>query len=286
MSTQNQARRTSATYHRRSFTFPGGARKAVILSYDDGLIQDRRLVDVLNRFGLKGTFHLVSGFLDTQNDWLIDVTGERAQYLRADELATLFAGHEVSSHSVTHPGLTSVSDQEVLRQVDEDRRTLQQLTGQPVLSHAYPFGDHDDRVVDLLKGTSLLAARTGGQSGAFALPQDLLRWEPTAHHLNAMPHIDRFLALEDGQPALLLIAGHSWEFDIGKGGNDWALIETICERLGAEERIWSAGLGEVAQYLVTVRDLEEGPEGQVNHGDTAVWVRDGDALVRLEPADR
>ena len=253
MNTPNDAREATAIDDRRNFTFPGGSTKAVILSYDDGLVQDRRLVEMFNRFGLKGTFHLVSGFLDTRADWLIEVTGEPAEYLRADELATLFAGHEVSSHSLTHPGLTSVSDAEVLRQVDEDRITLQQLTGQPVLSHAYPFGAHDDRVVGLLAGTSLLAARTGTQSGAFALPKDLLRWGPTTHHLNALPHIDRFLALESGQPAVLLIAGHSWEFDIGKDGNDWALIETICERLSGQEGVWSAGLGEVAQYLQQTR---------------------------------
>jgi hypothetical protein len=33
------------------------------MSYDDGRTQDRRLVALFNRFGIRGTFHLNSGFL-------------------------------------------------------------------------------------------------------------------------------------------------------------------------------------------------------------------------------
>ena len=44
--------------------FPGGKRKALVLSYDDGRVEDRRLVEIFNRHGLRGTFHLNSGNLD------------------------------------------------------------------------------------------------------------------------------------------------------------------------------------------------------------------------------
>ena len=38
-----------------------GKRKAVTFSYDDGVTQDRQLVELLNRYGLKATFNLNSG---------------------------------------------------------------------------------------------------------------------------------------------------------------------------------------------------------------------------------
>ena len=41
--------------------FPGGLRKAVTLSYDDGVEQDAQLIEILNRNGLKATFNLNSG---------------------------------------------------------------------------------------------------------------------------------------------------------------------------------------------------------------------------------
>ncbi|MEJ0000408.1 MAG: polysaccharide deacetylase family protein [Verrucomicrobiota bacterium] len=73
--------------------FPGGRSKALTLSYDDGVKQDRRLVEIFNRYGLRGTFHLNSSTLGGEN------------HLAGDELAALFRGHEVSAHSVTHPFL-------------------------------------------------------------------------------------------------------------------------------------------------------------------------------------
>jgi peptidoglycan/xylan/chitin deacetylase (PgdA/CDA1 family) len=73
--------------------FPEGKRMALTLSYDDGMVHDRKLVQILNRNGIRGAFHLNSGLLDKQDR------------LERQEIATLFAGHEISAHSVTHPFL-------------------------------------------------------------------------------------------------------------------------------------------------------------------------------------
>ena len=43
--------------------YPGGKSKALTLSYDDGQIFDRRLVEIFNKYNMKGTFHLNSGTL-------------------------------------------------------------------------------------------------------------------------------------------------------------------------------------------------------------------------------
>ena len=46
--------------------FPEGKSKAITLSYDDGVFSDYKLVQILNRYGLKCTFNLNSGrFLDS-----------------------------------------------------------------------------------------------------------------------------------------------------------------------------------------------------------------------------
>ena len=42
-------------------TFPDGKRKAFTVSYDDGWPQDRRLIGLMNKYGIKGTFNLNSG---------------------------------------------------------------------------------------------------------------------------------------------------------------------------------------------------------------------------------
>lgn len=40
-----------------------GKMKAITFSYDDGVTQDRRLVELFNRYGVKGTFNLNSELL-------------------------------------------------------------------------------------------------------------------------------------------------------------------------------------------------------------------------------
>jgi len=41
--------------------FPNGKIKAVTLSYDDGVEQDIRLIEIMKKYGLKGTFNINSG---------------------------------------------------------------------------------------------------------------------------------------------------------------------------------------------------------------------------------
>lgn len=57
--------------------FPNGVNKAVTLSFDDGREYDRRLVQLFNQYGLKGTFHLNSAFFG------------RESYIEASEVAEL-----------------------------------------------------------------------------------------------------------------------------------------------------------------------------------------------------
>ena len=40
--------------------FPEGRKRALTMSYDDGADSDERLVEIFNRYGIKGTFHLNS----------------------------------------------------------------------------------------------------------------------------------------------------------------------------------------------------------------------------------
>ena len=47
--------------------FPGGKHKVLTMSYDDGRIEDRRLIEIFNHYGIKGTFHLNSGLMEDEN---------------------------------------------------------------------------------------------------------------------------------------------------------------------------------------------------------------------------
>ena len=76
--------------------FPGGKHKVLTMSYDDGKLEDRRLISIFNKYGIKGTFHLNSGLeMDTR--------------IPTSEYQELYKGHEVSCHTLTHPTIARCS---------------------------------------------------------------------------------------------------------------------------------------------------------------------------------
>ena len=84
--------------------FPGGKHKALTMSYDDGKLQDRRLVEIFNRYGIRGTFNLNSGLFG------------RPERIDAAEIPELYRGHEVACHTVTHPTIARSPLPEVTRE--------------------------------------------------------------------------------------------------------------------------------------------------------------------------
>ena len=75
--------------------FPGGKKKAMTFSYDDGVIQDRRLVELFNRYHVKGTFNLNTETLGFQG--FADFQGKHVDIskIAPQEVASLYQGHEV-----------------------------------------------------------------------------------------------------------------------------------------------------------------------------------------------
>ena len=131
-----------------------GKQKAITFSYDDGVTQDIRLVELLNKYGLKGTFNLNSQLL-SKRGILVRKDGRRICHykLHPEDVAYVYEGHEIAAHTLTHPNLTQCDDGEVIRQVEEDRLRLSELAGYEVVGMAYPCGgvNNDDRVAELIK---------------------------------------------------------------------------------------------------------------------------------------
>lgn len=71
--------------------FPGGVRRALTMSYDDGQIFDVRLAELFDKYHIRGTFHINSGNLG----------GDK--YVKKEDFARVYRNHEVSVHTVTHP---------------------------------------------------------------------------------------------------------------------------------------------------------------------------------------
>jgi len=98
--------------------------KAVTFSFDDGVTQDIRLIEMFDKYGLKGTFNLCSGGFGK-----VDTSGRKdaRNIVKAEDVARIYKNHEVAVHTLTHPYLTELSDEEILYQISEDQKNLSAL---------------------------------------------------------------------------------------------------------------------------------------------------------------
>lgn len=218
-----------------------GKRKAVTFSYDDGVTQDRKLIEILNRYGLKATFNLNSELLGRKNTLIRNGVEVRHDKVHPEDVRVIYDGHEVATHTLTHPMLCALPDEEVIRQVEEDRQTLSALVGYEVLGMAYPGGgvNHDARVERLIREQSgICYARTIDANGGFALQHDLIAFKPTVYHLDMdkmFELCESFLSSEVEEPQLFYIWGHSYEFD---AWDFWERFENFCRMISGHEEIF------------------------------------------------
>lgn len=211
-----------------------GKKKAITFSYDDGISQDIRLVELFNKYGLKATFNINSELLGKPGKLIRNGVEVRHDKIAPENVAKIYSGHEVAAHTLTHPFLPRTPDAEVIRQVEEDRKNLSALCGYEVVGMAYPGGgpgnNHDARVEKLIReNTGIKYARGVETNASFALQNDLIAFVPTVYHLDTdrmFALAKEFLESNPEEPSLFYIWGHSYELD---AWNYWERFEEFCK---------------------------------------------------------
>ena len=254
------------------YCFPGGRHKVLTMSYDDGRLEDRRLVEIFNEFGFRGTFNL-NGLV------------ERADRIPQSEYRELYKGHEVASHTALHPTVERCPGEQVVRQVIEDRESLEKLMGYTVRGLAYPNGSVDDRVVSLLKSCGIRYGRTTVSTESFSMPRDYMYWNPTCHHRNPrlMELGQSFLDLFKKQYTYMMyVWGHSYEFT---DADNWHVIEDFCRLMGGHDDIWYATNIEITDYMDAVERLQVSVAGDFAYNPSAmsVWMQVDGEIIECAP---
>ncbi|MDD3361366.1 MAG: polysaccharide deacetylase family protein [Hespellia sp.] len=219
-----------------------GKKKAVTFSYDDGVYQDIRLIQMLDRYGLKATFNL--------NSQLYGEKGEdirRGAYIRADRLEKkdikkVYANHEVAAHTLTHPNLTEVSEAEIVRQVEEDRKNLENLLEREIVGLAYPGGgiNYNSHVAGVIRQQCHVQyARTTVTTDSFSRQENLYEFKPNVYHTMEPERLmelgRQFLETDVDEDSILYIWGHSFELDIR---NAWSVIEEFFRLISRKDDIY------------------------------------------------
>lgn len=226
-----------------------GKLKAVTFSFDDGVTQDIRLINILNRYGLKATFNLNSSYLGlsgqlSRNDHVV-----RHDKNPACQIAAIYRGHEVAVHTLTHPNLTELDEDTIVWQVEEDRKVLEGLTGYQVRCMAYPCGgvNNDDRVAAVIKNrTHIRFARTITSSYSFDIPDNLYRYDPSVYYIENERLFqlgESFIKLKADRPQVFYIWGHSYEMDAEY--IQWDEFEEFCQLISGKADIFYGTNGEI-----------------------------------------
>ena len=254
--------------------FPNGLRKALTLSYDDGVEQDRQLIPILDKHGIRATFNLNSGCWAPEGTVYPAGQIHRRMTLAQAKDTYDTTRHEVAVHCLTHASLPELSPEQMIHEIFTDRVNLEATFGGLIRGAAYPYGTFSDDAVTALRMCGIRFCRTVISTHDFSIPNDWLRLAATCHHndpqLDAL--CDRFL--NDSAPfgsKLFYLWGHSYEFE---ADNNWERIEKFCERMGGHDDIWYATNIEICDYVDAYRHLIYSANGDTIHNPTStdVWV--------------
>ena len=155
--------------------------KTVAITFDDGYASTVRLArPILDRFGMRATVFVPTDYIGGGpmswpgiDNWVGTEHEPELVPMSWEEVRELAdAGWEIGSHTKSHPRLPQISDRQLEEELVESRRTCEQMLDRPCRSIAYPYGDHDQRVV--------AATGRAGYSAAGTFPARTPAPEPLA----------------------------------------------------------------------------------------------------------
>lgn len=242
--------------------FKDGMHFAVTFSFDDGNIADRRVIAILNKYKLKGTFNLDSGrFGDSP-------------IVTEDELCSLYEGHEIASHTLTHPHLERLPVSYQTYELLKDKENLEKITGNMIRGFAYPYSAKNEETISALKSIGFEYARLASSTYGFSQPENFYLWEPSCHFKDFDSVYPKFTSIENqswNYGGVFYIWGHSFEL---KDEEAWKKFEEMCEEISERENVWYVTNIELCEYMKAQRALLFSADNSIIYNPSAcdVWI--------------
>jgi peptidoglycan/xylan/chitin deacetylase (PgdA/CDA1 family) len=147
--------------------------RSVLITFDDaydGLFEWAH--PVFAEVGVPYSVFVVTDLVGKTNEWDREAGVAPTPLLSWDKIRRMDESGLVSfyPHTLSHPHLTTLSDDELFRQISRSRQALQDVLGKHANVFCYPFGDYDDRVVDSVRAAGFDLAVTMDRGRA--LPDD------------------------------------------------------------------------------------------------------------------
>lgn len=259
--------------------YPEGKQKAFNITYDDGILQDVRFVALLNKYGLKGTFNLNSALMEQKFEWIHE-TGMTVKRLGVAAVRHLYDGHEIASHTLTHPYLQDKTEEQLMWEIGEDKRRLEALFGREVAGFGVPFDYYDETIARCVQRCGFTYGRMSEETRSYSPWQDPYFWRCGIFHL--APELDHYVDtfFSSGEElARCQIVGHSYDLD---AADLWGKMEDILRRVSEDPTVLSMTHLEIVRYLLAMAQAQIEEDSIHNPSDRTLWFRVDGQLVAVE----
>jgi peptidoglycan/xylan/chitin deacetylase (PgdA/CDA1 family)/UDP-N-acetylglucosamine:LPS N-acetylglucosamine transferase len=153
-------------------------KRYVIITVDDGYQDNYTLMlPLLKKYNMKAVVYAVTG--ETFNRWDVENTDNpdtSVSLMSAIEIKAMHdSGHiEIGGHTMTHPKLDTLTEQQQLDEISLNKQQLEQIIGESLISFAYPYGIHNQASKEIAKNLDYSFA-VATDNGPLAMHQDLFQ---------------------------------------------------------------------------------------------------------------
>ena len=137
----------------------------VVITFDDAYCSYKELaLPFLKEKNIPGALFVCTGYLGKSNEW--DKPEQRFPIMSENDVAELAKEELVTigGHSVTHRSLSGLSVEEIFEELKGAKEFLEKLVGKEVVYMAYPYGQYNLNVNNMVKEQ----VRKAGYKAAFS----------------------------------------------------------------------------------------------------------------------
>lgn len=253
--------------------FPKGLSKCVLMSFDDGNKRDLQIAEIMEQYGIRGTFHINSGCLGKKD------------YLTSNELLEISKRNEIAAHTVNHINMTNCPLTVALRELVEDRVILEEYTGKIIRGMAFPYGKSNEKICKAIYNLGFEYARKSDISNKLVTEYNFSSWTPTCHINEELLFLAKKLITSDwlkikGNSGVLFLMGHSCQLQNSKIRE---IFKESCKIVGNRDDIWYATCIEYVDYINALQRLQySGAMTRVhNPSDIDVWIMVNECPIKI-----
>jgi peptidoglycan/xylan/chitin deacetylase (PgdA/CDA1 family) len=202
----------------------------IVQCWDDGVVDDIRLIEILRRHGAKASFNLNLDIQPAERRYSWRYRDLKDVWkLGKNELRDVYAGFTIANHSATHPNLQELPVEQAREDIRRGREVLEQHFGCAVTGFAYPFGTHNAAVREAVRSAGHVYARTTQPVDDAFPPADAMTFHPSCHFAatDFWERVERARATPAG---VFYFWGHSYELVTAA---DWEAMAAKIARLAA-----------------------------------------------------